>query len=297
MSTLFITHNDMDGIAAHIINKCLKLHFDKEISISLTADIDNYLDEYDEITFVDLVPITEEKYNELIENGKKIRIYDHHTTNEWIKKYPNTWFDNTICGAKVYYNAIKVKSIPLLGRYIDVVSAYDTWDTNCPFFRHLSVNYNRVFTSLSKINFNVTDLSKPNGYTEYIELIVDKISNNNEKFTEKETEIIEFCKQHEKKEYGYMKHNTKFYVDKHGVKYGCIPMVCFTDFVVHEILELLSDKMEYIVICKEKRGNISVRSINFDITTLDYVNGHKHAGGAKLDKDIIKQLINGEISL
>ena len=77
MTTLFVTHNDMDGIAAHIVNKMLDIKYDKEISIALNANIDMYLNKYDEITFVDLVPITEEKYLKLINDGKNIRIYDH----------------------------------------------------------------------------------------------------------------------------------------------------------------------------------------------------------------------------
>lgn len=294
MNTLFITHNDMDGIAGYIVNKCLNITFDKSISISLGANIDEYLNNYKEITCVDLVPFTEEKYLELTKIGKIIKIYDHHLSNEWVKKYPNVVLDTSKCGAKVYFDSIKKDyKNEYLENYLDIVSDFDTWNTKANYFE-LSVSYERIFRGLSKTGTQITELDKNNGYSDYINLIIDKFEKKIKDTTEIEKDIIDNTKARERKEFSYVKHNIKFGNDSNNNKYGYISMVVFSDYVIHKILELFKD-IKYIIICR--RGTISVRSLNFDITTLKYINGHKFAGGARLPKSEIDKILSGELKL
>ena len=294
MNTLFITHNDMDGIAGYIVNKCLNITFDKSISISYTANIDNYLNNYKEITCVDIVPFTEEKYLELIKIGKIIKIYDHHLSNEWVKKYPNAVINTSKCGAKVYFDSIKNDyKNEYLENYLDIVNDFDMWNTKTKYFE-LSVSYDRVFKGLTKLSFHITELDKYNGYSNYIGLILDKFEKKFKDTTELERDLINKARANERKEFIYIKHNIKFGNDSNNNRYGYISLFIFSEYVIHKILELFDD-IKYIIICR--RGIISVRSLDFDITTLKYINGHKFSGGARLPNSEINKILSGELKL
>ena len=105
---------------------------------------------------------------------------------------------------------------------------------------------------------------------DYIYLILDKFDDKIKEFTIIEKDLIDNAVSRERKEFSYIKDNIKFGNDSNNNKYGYIPMVIFSDYVIHKILELFED-MKYIIICR--RGTISVRSLNFDVTTLKYING------------------------
>ena len=63
---------------------------------------------------------------------------------------------------------------------------------------------------------------------------------------------------------------------------------------INKVLDLYKD-MKYIIICRNEI--ISVRSLDFDVTTLTNIKGHKLAGGAKLSKSEIDQILTGELKL
>jgi oligoribonuclease NrnB/cAMP/cGMP phosphodiesterase (DHH superfamily) len=284
----------MSGIAAHIINVMYDKKYCDEIIVSPNYNKTNYLDEYDEITCVDIVPFNEEQYNELINKGKKIFIYDHHLSNEWCSKYPNCIVNDSECGSLVYYNAIKPRNIRYLWYYLSNVDKYDRWVTDDKYFER-SLSYNRIFMKTANFKGPIMDIQRENnGFSKYIRNIVHKISSENNAFTEEERKIISECRSHERKEFGYIMHNIKIYTDKRGNKYGCISVFPYSNNIIHEVM-MKKPELRYIIIIRNK--SISVRSTDFDVTTLDHVNGHRYAGGAKLDKESVDKILSGELSL
>ena len=278
MNTLLITHTDLDGISVLVLTRYFGVKF-KKVYVWNYEEINiDDMKKYKNIIMVDL-SIDEKSFLDLKQRGCDIRIYDHHETSKYISKYKGNIWDMNRCGTRIFYDNY-IKFLPMFKEnksvedYVLLVDTFDRWQQNNPLWER-ALNLQRLFTSTQHfINIGV----------EYIK--------RNLVFTPSESMTIIQTIHDEDKEYKESIRGMKKYTDSKGVIYGVIPIKKYVSIVCNRILNNNQDLV--YVIGYYPSGRISVRSVErFDVTTLKGIHGHKNAGGGFMNKNEIKELING----
>ena len=278
MNTALITHTDLDGISVIVLAKLFHVRF-KRIYIWNYEQINiNEMKKHRNILMVDL-SIDEKSFTELRHQGYEIIIYDHHESSRYLSKCRGCIWDLNKCGTRLFYdNFIKFqpmyKENKYAEQYVMLVDVFDRWQQNSPLWEN-ALNLQRLFASSE--NF-------VNSAINYI--------NRGLVFTPSESTSIMQIMHEEDKAYKEATKEMKIYTDSKGIRYGVMPIKRYVSIISNRALNN-NQELTYII-GYFNNGRISIRSkTNFDITTLKGICGHKNAAGGFMNKNEIKDLING----
>lgn len=186
MKDLLISHvADIDGITPVILMKLCNIDFDFELKdiYELEEYMSNLLDEdlsiYNNIYITDLtVPeLIYKKINNSIYKNK-FKIFDHHKTHMYAKKYDYVTIDTTECGTTLFYKYLnkKYRFKKSVREYIQHVKNIDLW------------LWQEKKDLIAK---KLTDLFMIYGKTRYIDEIYSKLKKRTFKLNKFENKILE----------------------------------------------------------------------------------------------------------
>ena len=126
MEEVLIVHGGIDGIASAVLAIANDYPADIYVLAANDIHIRNFF-RYTYITIIDMA-ISEEQLKCMIENGKIVRIYDHHSRNHYINKYPGCIMDSRSCATKLFYTyEERLKHNACTDRFVAMVDKADRW--------------------------------------------------------------------------------------------------------------------------------------------------------------------------
>lgn len=139
MKDMIITHaKDIDGVSPVILLKLMKRDIDfylletDEVEEKVPSLLQENLENYENIYVTDL-SLSEELYKWINEQPwkEKFRVFDHHISQEYARKYPFVTLDIDECTTSLFYKYLKTKSERLntskIAKYVDHVKNLDLW--------------------------------------------------------------------------------------------------------------------------------------------------------------------------
>jgi oligoribonuclease NrnB/cAMP/cGMP phosphodiesterase (DHH superfamily) len=304
MKRILISHNDLDGhgvvVLAKYFKKYLQLHdiIIEDYSFEENEETLNYIKLYDEIIIADL-SFPEETYLELIKLNKKVSIFDHHTTTEWISKYEGSKWDESKCGTKIFWEEFVKPKInrykPIIDDFVKLVDTYDRWQQDHELWNEAKKLNSVIYGLRNFYEIEDIDKSKP-----FYDLMIKKFNKlNNWRWTDKELDIIRKADLREKEMLDEAKANLQVRKDSKGYTFGVCRLPSKISLVASEILKQRQD-LVYLVIAntyKGMTGKISFRSRDgFDCTEIAVANGHKGAAAATITEEEINNFWDNNIS-
>lgn len=291
-----ITHSDLDGIGCEILFRYVEGMFDNNIDVviaeynDVNEIVENALNELENGKYMELfitdLSINNELAKRISDNNMNVKLLDHHPSAEFLNKYK---FANVIiesgrgkeCGTSLlashYYEYLQHVNIEIV-KFIELVRQYDTWEWRD--------KYNNI--DAKKLN----DLLYILGREKFVNLILQKLLNNESLFDEKTNLILEL-KQNEINNYINTKEKDLIIKKVLGYKVGII--MC--DMYLSELGNVLSEKhpeLDFIAIIKQ--NSIGLRTVKDDINLTDIAKqfgggGHPKASGFPLGKDKLDKFI------
>lgn len=278
MNTFLITHTDLDGISVLVLCKYFGISFKRVSTWNYEQINPDVICKYSDVLMVDL-SVKEEEYLMLKQRGIDIRIYDHHSSSEYLSKYRGNIWTTEKCGAKLFYENY-VKMLPMfkpdenVERYVELVDIFDRWQTHNPLWDR-ALNLQRLF-SISK---------------NFVTIGVDYIKRGLV-FTPVQSSLILKSIDDENRQYNDSLKCMQIFKDTKGVSYAVFPIRKYASIICNRMLHEYPDLI-YVIACF-KTGRLSVRSRdNFDVTQLQGISGHKHAGGGYADASEMRNLMKG----
>ena len=279
MNTLLITHTDLDGISVLVLCKYFGISFKKTLTWNYEQINLNTISRYNDVLMVDL-SVKEEEYLALKQKGIDIRIYDHHSTSEYLSKYRGNIWTTEKCGTKLFYENY-VKMLPMfkpnenVENYVELVDVFDRWQTTNPLWDR-ALNLQRLFSLNSRNFVNIGASYITRGLV----------------FTPVQSSTILEAIDEENKQYNDSLKCMQTFTDTKGVLYAVFPIRKYSSIICNRILQE-HPELTYVIACF-KTGRLSVRSKEgFDITQLNGISGHKHAGGGYADAQEMRNLMKG----
>ena len=123
MRRLFIVSNTIDGISALIVNRLLHRKYTDVIVLNKKINDFDHLNSYNSITCIDVIPFSEDKFNELLNSSKKVHVFVQNAP-EWLFKYNHirtVHINKNHSSSLSYYNTI-CYDIPILEYYLNNLS-------------------------------------------------------------------------------------------------------------------------------------------------------------------------------
>lgn len=299
MKVLLFTHkNDIDGMGNAILGQLVFTDFTYELceTFDLTKRIKYYIEnkninEFDKIFITDLCP-EEEILEELSKNNKlqgKVQVLDHHKTydNPKYTKYDFVKIKlkddkGLCCGTSLFYEYLKennyINPNPEIDEFVELTRQHDTWEWKNIYNNEKSRELAILFESL--------------GYNGYIELITEKLKQQNKSFEFSPLEktliknrkklIEDKCKIYETKVH---------YQTILGMKAG----VLFIDYDYrNEIAEYFRENnydMDFVMMISLDRDVVSYRSVKDNISVRVVA---EHFGGKGHDKAATNPISNNQ---
>lgn len=304
MTTLLISHTDLDGAGAIILLDYFKFYYDKLMCLNyddVTPDKEEIYKDfltYDKIVCTDF-SLPKEKVEELLAIGKIIEIYDHHESSEPLKEitHPNYKIihDQTKAGTLIVFEQFKPSNVrvkKIIRQFAELCSTYDLYKTKDPLWEDAQ-NINRVLWGC--LNWDGVGAEK---FSFIKDFWFNKMNNNNEWFwSEFEKKKIASAVASENKAYIEAKSTYKEYIDEKGLKFGIFVVNKKVSITANRIL---NDKpnIDYVVVVNtyEGWGKLSLRSLDkFDCTKI--ANGHRNAGGMTVSQEDAIALYKGTKNL
>lgn len=304
MTTLFITHNDLDAAGSIIVSKLFSLSVTDYMFCGYDGIYDENDDEvvldipktYDRILVTD-ISCNAKMYKFLKEHCTTLGIFDHHPTTEAIADKPEVFWSSEKSGTEVFYDEIKKGKTahPKWDQFVHMVSAYDLWKLEHP-LREMSEDLNRLFFRI--LNYNNKGVYGQ--YKYFIDTQVSKLLDENLlsfEFDDWEQTHIEAAKEKEYKEYLAATKNMQIKVDDLGNKYiiyhgsSKVSIVCSRILAENKDIVYILNFNTYSGSSRKRiNGRVSARSTGFDVTTLQGIHGHKEAGGGSFSESKLKRI-------
>ena len=102
--------------------------------------------------------VPEEQLKEIIQSGKVVRIYDHHSRNHCINKYPGCVMDSRSCATKLFYiNELSLNHNSCSERFVEMVDMVDEAFDECIKLLHL---FNGTIDRANKAISNASSRSR-----------------------------------------------------------------------------------------------------------------------------------------
>jgi len=305
MKVKLFTHIDLDGIGCYILAiyafgisnvDVVYCKNPQETSDKVKEFILNgYYSEYD-CVFITDISINEEVAILINSMDIKniIKLLDHHKTAEFLNVYSWATVEEYIsndkhnCGTFALYHYLQIyeHSIGVVDRFVETVRQYDTWEFKTKYFTEIPKQYN--------------DLLSIMGREDFINMILQKLTNNSLEFTEVEKKLLMY---EQKKIDGYIKMRKQRVIKKQvcGYSAGIV-------FAERNSSELGSDlcetmpELDFVMIINPSY-NISYRT-NKDIDVSKIAQqiggkgagGHPKAAGSTIDKKVTEGIVDWLLS-
>ena len=309
------SHNDLDGVGAIIVGK----YFVGPISSKFeqfSADRDDIeacdhttLSEYDIILFTDITP-TKELYNNLIEQGQEVLVFDHHISayTDLMNTIPEEKYIYAIdrCGTQIFFDSLNEgrRTSKCIYQFVELVNTYDLWQENSALWNEGKALHNILWGS---VNWGATDnMTK---YNKFIENQLDKFYKGKIfYFTQYEDRLIKSALNKEKENLAFAKKNIEFRTDGEGNNYAYFECTSKLSIIANMILKEYN-QLDYVV-ChstfKDRSGvlepSVSLRSPGtMDVSLIAQIyecGGHKQASGISFkDHEFFLKFRKGEVHL
>lgn len=252
LDRILITHNDFDGITCAVLFKRMvaELGGYHEIHIenyeTVDARIITVIQQYPEATIyiTDISPRpTNEHLLAIMNCHKRIVLYDHHKTAEWLREYPWANIDQSECGASILYKWMRgylrhTQWVPEYARLIWHARDYDLWKHESP---------------LSKSLNNLLNIY---GHQRFIDRFV---ADPSVELTETELLLLELEQEREQKYIKSVMKRKRISSDNNGRPY----ILCFAEEYLSQIgNQALNEYLDcqYVKMVNFKHGIVSLRS-------------------------------------
>ena len=305
---LFLSHVDLDGVSAFILLYYFRM--DKEFDTIVGRDYvfeegageRDDLYQYDEIFMVDL-SLPQDLYEDLIAKGKKITIFDHHESSQWMIGLPNVTHSMDKCGTKLFYEYCKEKypekDKSIVSEFVELVNAYDLFLTDSPLWVDAQ-NMNRIMYKMYL--WYPEDRPVVEKAMLFIQFEIDKMENlDTWRWTQKEQRMINVAIDRENLEYKNFMSHLQLRRDTKGYIFGISKLSAKISIVAYNYLKD-NPQIQYVVIqnCfRELNTRLSTRTQKDDFSlpeNFSMVKGHaKAAGGEWASMEEVKQFMSGDI--
>jgi oligoribonuclease NrnB/cAMP/cGMP phosphodiesterase (DHH superfamily) len=304
----FCSDSDLDGVSATILAIYYLYPIAKNLTLLNTADRDlknfNYsiLSSYDTIIFCDIAPPNIDFYNRLIDNNITVYIFDHHiTSKENLGELKNYYFNNNVCGSKIFFDNItkNIEKKENITQYVELVNIYDMWKENDPLFALAHDMHNILYSYVDwSFRNHENEFFKVEKYILAQYLKFNKY--NNFFLLEKEKQSAVETRFKEIAEYKKCKKNIQFRIDNSGNKYAffsCYSKISWMSHLLLKEYQNIAYIVGYSTFIKDKY-KISLRSKNFNVEQIAKKwggGGHEHAAGIEFkDKEIFDNIVSGK---
>lgn len=300
MKKLLISHVDLDGIAGIILAQRYNKHlgFDEILSedygFETKEGMMEFLEGFDEIIFADM-SIPEAVYDDLIEKGIKIKVFDHHETAKWIQdKSPESVWDHTRSGTQIFWEEYIRPHLdrynPILDEFVTLVSTYDLWKTDSPLWE-TAKNLNNILYSMRDYT---EGLPFNEAHKKFLENTRKKlVFSTRWGFTLEENRYIRKANYSENMSFNEGMSKLSIRYDSKGRMFGVTALKSKISIVASRILNEI-EELEYLVIVNlwnGMDGKISFRSRGFNCLELGAPRGHKQACACKILPEQAKNLL------
>lgn len=292
-----ISDSDLDGNGCRVLSEYFIEPISEGIVYYNTGDRDlpdfnfEVAKEADVVVFTDLIPPTLEFYRK-INKHSYIYIFDHHkTARDELGELKNYFFDDTICGTKIYYNFLSedINVKPIVKEFVDLVDTYDCWRRETDLWISAKRLHNVLWGSVNWRTFDYeTDTER---FLLFIENQLRKFDTfSSFRFLESEAKIFNRAEKKEQDNIKEAKKNLQIRFDNEGNKYGYTQCTSKLSIVLSTILDENLD-LDYIVgysTWDSSNIKMSIRSQkeDFDVTKIAEKfggGGHKSASGFAFD--------------
>lgn len=302
---VLIFHTDLDGIAVGILAEFFKLPFDCKMSLDYGfEEVKNTVTRIraaDEIVMADL-SMPQEMYEELVAEGKRVLIFDHHETSTWLNGKNGCVWDDKRSGTCIFFDEyVKPcvgRFVPCVGEFVRLVDIYDRWVLDSP-LRAMSEDLQRVFVNMGE--WQIDDAIER--HVRFIKAMLQKFDAGGH-FVWNAVELmhIRHAKESEDRAYQQAKDILQIRTDTHGRKFGVFSAWGKISMTCHRFLNIDKLDVDYLVCAQtfhDKWGIMSLRSREgeFDLLTLAGVAGHHVAAGAQLTSEEAHRFIDENMCL
>lgn len=323
MEEVLIVHGGIDGIASAVL--AIANNYPADIYFLSANEIKpQSFSRYKYMTIVDMA-ISEEQLKEIIQSGKVVRIYDHHSRNHYINKYPGCVMDSRSCATKLFYiNELFLNHNPCSERFVEMVDIVDRWQVfdeafdECIKLLHL---FNGTVDKANKAISNPSSKSnqkpishlaskclykngkiQPSKYFEFINLCETKLlmlPNKPFPFTIEEISIIEDEEKKLHDDYIRTYITIQIRMDEYERLFGLCEIHGNPSIVLARILKRNLD-MDYIIAYEQSSGPYTrvyarSRDVDVDMNKLKGLEGHPTASGGMIKTTFINDLKTNKI--
>jgi len=294
-----LSHTDLDGLSVAVLAQYFSLDFDKSVCYDYgfedESDAVQVLYDSENVIVADL-SLSQTLYDDLLAKGKKIRIFDHHETSQWIIERPGCCWDNKRCGTKIFFDEYVKPRIgrykPMVRDFVDLVDVYDRWDLSSP-LRAMSEDLQRVFVKYG--NWEISDAQIR--HDRFISAMLRKFQKDtNFGWNNVEFMYIRDAKLSGDKAYAEALAMLQIRKDNKGRRFGVFSAWGKISMTCHRMLNVDNMDVDYLVCAQtfhNKLGTMSFRSREgkFDLMELAGVAGHKASAGATLTPEDVQRFL------
>lgn len=323
MEEVLIVHGGIDGVASAVL--AIANNYPADIYVLSANEIKAaHFSRYKYMTIVDMA-IPEEQLTTLIEGGKVVRIYDHHSRNYYINKYPGCIMDSRSCATKLFYtNELSINRNQCTEKFVEMVDMVDRWQVfddkfdECIKLLHL---FNGI---IYKANIAISNASsksqqktisyfaskclykngkiQPGKYFEFINACETKllmVSKESFPFTIDEISIIEDEEKKLHDDYIRTYITIQIRMDEYERLFGLCEIHGNVSIVLARILKRNLD-MDYIIAYEQSSGPYTrvyarSRDMDIDMNKLKGLEGHPTASGGMVKTSFINKLKTNQI--
>lgn len=275
---ILITHIDLDGYGGNILEKlyhdCLgfDLVLNKNYNFESEPGMNQYIVPDNEILIMDL-SIPENTFNEWSGILKSLSILDHHTSSEYLSKYPGNVWDTSRCGTKLFYEEyiLKIPNIhtsPYIEKFVNIVDTYDRWQED-----------SILWTSakrLMKVNMGME--------SRFVDHMVLKLQNKSpDLWDREELKIIREKESIESSIISDISKDLQIRIDNSGYRFTIVQIdytpsvsICCSEFLK------MNPDIDYMIVYNKWAKKMSWRTKkDINLTRIHGVNGHEKAAGSE----------------
>ncbi len=299
---LMLTHTDLDGLSCAVIARLFRL----PITWFKTRDYPELFDMNGDLSvhgtfdfvYVTDLNVSQKMIDSLNKKADDYLIFDHHLGSREFHDGERIFVDTEKSGTELLFDYLsKGKRTPHLWQeYATIVSVYDLWKTEHP-KRGVAEDLNRVYFRMLNYKKDPSDFTR---YQKFLTVQLRKLQRSQARefyFTDYEQERIQEAKRKEEDEYQKALQTLQKRYDEKGYAFGIYKGKSKVSYVCNRILTDNPD-LYYVVNVNTwpdgVSGKLSVRSRDdFDVTSLQSINGHVNAGGGEVSKRRAEQLFDG----
>ena len=253
MTSVLVTHTDLDGISCAVLAKIFNVKFDSiyywnyhEISPNLYK-----LKDFQFIVITDLSLPKDEHYR-LLELNKKVICFDHHESSSWLKEINGNIHDTSRCGTKLFLEEFIMKhilKIPVsVFDYVKLVNVFDLWKTE-----------DKQFSKALDLNRYTNQCLKQATTSDSKKEIMEKLANefttqllqvqNSFNFTTEQLTAIAIEQKTEDTQFDEILKRISIRKDSKGLTFGVYENPKYANISILAYRALYTLNLDYVLIC------------------------------------------------